>query len=187
MINDYELPPIEGVVEDAYRDRIGRRLGRHATIRHGHHHTVIHHVDGWDNAGIEDILYDARNRGLLSRQDEDEILRVHTITAAENPQDGSTTYAVMGLTVTVQNRHIERLAAQADILRRITGKPVTAAITGAFISNDSLRQLAQERGVDLRHVSLDDAKMERIYSKDILKEMYSKKIKIDPTRKEIYE
>ena len=191
MTADQELPSIakviEEVVEDVYGDRIGRRLGRRASILNGHHHTVIHHVDGWDDTTFEEILSNARSQSLMSEQDEDEITCIHTITAVENPQDGSITYAAMDLAVTVQDRHIERLAARADILRRITGKPVTTTITGAFVADDSLRQLAQERDVDLLYASLDDAKMERIYSKDILREIYSERVKIDPARKEIYE
>ncbi len=183
----YELPSIEGVIERAYRDRIGRNLGWRSRSLNSHRPVVVYHGDGWYDDKFSGLLYDAKNKGVISRQDEDEILSIHTIAAGEDRQDGSITYAAMDLTVTVQDPHIARLAARADILRRITGGPVTAAIVGAFISDDSLRQFAQERGVSLLHASLDDAKMERVYPRDVLKEMYSGKVKIDPSRKEIYE
>lgn len=93
----------------------------------------------------------------------------------------------MDLAVTVQDRHINRLAARADILRRAAGKPVIAAVMGAFISSDSLRQLAQERGVSLIHFSLDLAKMERYFPMDALREAYSEKVKIDQAQREVYE
>ncbi len=183
----YELPSIEGVIERAYRDRIGRSLGRLSRLLNSHRPVVVYHDDGWYDDRFGGLLRDARSQGTISGQDEDEVLSVHTIAAGEDRQDGSITYAAMDLTVTVQECHIDRLAARADILRRITGGPVTAAIVGAFISDDSLRRFAQERGVSLLHASLDDAKMERVFPKDVLKEMYSGKVKIDPARKEIYE
>ena len=57
----------------------------------------------------------------------------------------------------------------------MVSEPVSAAIIGAFISDDSLRQFAAERDVILISTSMDDAKLYRHFEDHVLEELYGSK------------
>ena len=63
---------------------------------------------------------------------------------------------------------LRKAAIRGDIMRRITGERTIPSVIGAFLGDDSLRQLAQERGVSLVPASLDNAKPYRYFSQDAL-------------------
>lgn len=174
-------------MEKVYRDRAERSLQRQSRRLLGCHPTAVHQDGIRHQGGLDGLLDDAQGRGLISEQEIHEVWPIHTITSGENPEDGSKKYAAMDLAVTVQEQHVNTLAARAEILRRATGRPVAAALRGAFISNEFLRHLAGEKKVKLLSLNLDMAKMYRYVPKDLLREAYSGKVKMDPAQKEIYE
>ena len=98
-----------------------------------------------------------------------------TVLRGQIPKSDSTVFAVVDVALTIDGSHIERVAARAAILKRMVSEPVLAAIIGAVISDDSLRQFAAERDVILIPTSMDDAKLNRRFEDHVLEELHGSK------------
>ena len=116
-------------------------------------------------------MLDAKEQGVVNQQEWDEFWGVHTVSRGEDWEDGSVTYVTVDIAIIVDDHHINEAATRADILRRITGERTIPTLIGAFISGDSVRRLAQERGVSLDYTSLEDAKLYRYFREDALEEI----------------
>ena len=161
----YDLPPLEATIARAYRDRIG---GNCPYYSFGLREVVCCKGDWHYNKEFHGLMLDAKRQGVVNQQEWDQFWGVHTVSRGEDRQDGSVAYATVDIAITVEDHHINEAFARAAILRRITGEQTIPTVIGAFLGDDSLRQLAQERGVSLVPVSLEKAKLYRYFSEDAL-------------------
>ena len=164
----YESPPLEVTIARAYRDRIG---GNCPYFSFGLRRVVVCKGDWHYDDEFHGLMLDAKEQGAVNQQEWDEFWGVHTVSRGEDRQDGSVTYVTVDIAITVEDHHVNKGASRADILRRITGERTIPTIIGAFIGGDSVRRLAQERGVSLIHNSLKDAKLDRYFREDALEEI----------------
>ena len=163
----YELPPLEVTIARAYRDRIG---GNCPYFSVGFRQVVCCKGDGHYDGEFHGLMLEAKRREVVNQQEWHEFWNVHTVLKGEDWQDGSVVYATVDIAIIVEDHHINKAADRAGILRRITGERTIPTIIGAFIGGDSVRRLAQERGVSLIHNSLKDAKLYRYFREDALEE-----------------
>ncbi len=164
----YESPSLEVQIERAYRDRIGR-FGPLTVF--SLRHVVVYNGDGHFDDRFGDLMIDAREQGIIGQQEWDEAWSIQTVLRGKDRQDGSVVFGVVDVAFNVEDHHINKAAARADILRRVTGERANAAVIGAFISDGSLRELAHRRGVYLEYASLEDAKLYRYFREDVLEEI----------------
>ena len=165
---EYELPPLEVTIARAYRDRIVRDC---AHLVFDSHLAVCCKGDWHYNDEFHALMLDAKRQGVVNQEEWHEFWKVHTVSRGEHWQDGSVAYATVDIAVSVEYHHINDADYRAGILRRITGERTIPTIIGAFLSDESLRRLAQERGVSLVHASLEDAKLYRYFREDALEEI----------------
>ena len=167
-VEKYKSPPLEVTIARAYRDRIGRDCPYR---RYGLRRVVCCKGDWHYNDEFHDLMSNAEEQGVVTQEELDEFLDVHTVSRGEDRQDGLVTYVTVDIAIIVEDHHINKAATRAGILRRITGERTILTIIGAFISGDSVRRLAQERGVSLDYTSLEDAKLYRYFREDVLEEI----------------
>ena len=170
----YVSPPLEVTIERAYCDRIRPWIafGYELRLRQ----VVAYIGEGKYDDRFGGLVEDALDQGIISVQERDEIWNFHTtVLRGQIPKSDSTVFAVVDVALTIDGSHIERVAARAAILKRMVSEPVSAAIIGAFISDDSLRQFAAERDVILISTSMDDAKLYRRFQDHVLEELYGSK------------
>lgn len=178
MTAEHHVPPPPGVtIERTYRDKIRHQIVHGVDL--GLRKVVVCNGEGRYDDRFGDLICEARSRGIVSQQDQDEIWNQHTtVFRGEKRNDGSLAYAVVDVAVSVQDSHIEEVAERASILCRITRHPVIGAMVGAFIVDASFRQLAQERRVRLINASMDGAKMYRYVQKEVLEEFCMGKLQL---------
>ena len=165
---EYELPPLEVIIARTYRDRIG---GYCPYYLFGLDEVVCCKGDLHYDEEFHSLMLDAKGQGIVNQQEWDEFWDVHTVSRGEDRQNGSVTYVTIDIAIIVEDHHIIEAAARAAILGRITGERTLPQIIGAFLSDNSLRRLAQEQGVSLVHKSLENAKMYRYFTEDALEEI----------------
>ena len=169
-VEKYEPPSLSVLVGRTYRDRIGRYRPRYVgNLRH----PVICRGDGYQDYDekFEDLLFGARDQGIINQEEWDEVWGIHTIVRGEDRENGAVVYAAVDIALTVEAHHIIKAATRGEIMRRITGERTIPAVIGAFLSNDSFRLLALEVGVSLDGASLEDGKLYRYFNEDVLKDI----------------
>ncbi len=135
--------------------------------------------DGKYDDRFGDMVHGALSLGSISAQEAEGLWNFHTtVLRGQIPGSDSAAFAVVDVALIINDSYIDSVAARAAILRRIVSEPVIAAIAGAFISDDSLRQFAGEREVTLIPTSMEDAKLYRNFRDDVLEELYGNKIKL---------
>lgn len=146
-----------------YDDKVQRRLGG---LVDSHCYVCIPRilrVNGVFDETLADLIENACEQGFISEEERYEVMDFRTVVLrGQSYQDGSDIYAVARINPTAKEDRIIRIADNADIMRRVTGKEVVPVAVCARIG-DAQRKLATERGVTLIHVSFEDVKMIDVY------------------------
>ncbi len=173
----YVTPPLEVTIERAYQDRIRPLIGPGYGLNLIF--VVVYNGEGRYDDRFGDMVNYALKRGIITSEEREEIWNFRTtVFVGQSLKDESAAFGVVDVALEINHSHVDRVVARAAILRRIIQEPVIPAIVGAFISDDSVRQLAEQRGVSLFPRSLDDAKMYRYFRQDVLEDLYAGKIEL---------
>ena len=173
----YVSPPLEVTVGRAYRDRVRHWVAHGYGLRLRRVVACIGVGEVAEKFG--ELVDDALDQGIITAQDMEEIWNSHTmVLRGQIPDSNSVAFAVVDVALTIDDSHIDRVAARAAILRRMVRESVIAAIVGAFIGNGSLKQSAGERGVILIPTSMEDAKLYRYFSDGVLEDLYGSRTKL---------
>ena len=168
---------MEVTIERAYRDRVRPwiALGYGLRLRR----IVAYLGEGKYDDRFGDMVHGALSLSSISAQEAEDLWNFHTtVLRGQIPESHSTAFAVVDVALIISDSHIDGVAARAAILSRMVSEPVIAAIVGAFICDDSLREFAEERDVGLIPTSMVDAKLYRYFRDDVLEELYGGKIKL---------
>lgn len=140
---------------------------------------MVYNGEGRYDDRFGDMVHHALKQGIMTSQEMKEIWNFNTtVFVGQSLKDDSAAFGVVDVALEINHSHVDRIVGRAAILRRIIPEPVIPAIVGAFISEDSVRQLARQQGVNLFPHSLDDAKMYRSFRQDTLENLYSGKIEL---------
>lgn len=101
-----------------------------------------------DDSEIFDLLYDAEGRGIISRQERDEVSHADMILRERRPRDATALYMVVEVSTTVAGYDISRAYERAAIMQRISGETAIPVVIGAHVDG-AREQLARERNVTL--------------------------------------
>ena len=101
-----------------------------------------------NSAAYQDLMGTAQDRGDIAGQEHEEVNEADFILTGRNPADQSTVYIVVEASVTAGDSDIHRAADRAEILRRVTGETIIAAVVCDNFDGDRQR-LAQQRNVTL--------------------------------------
>ncbi len=124
----------------AFRQRYGRRLRRNRLL--------YSNILGRD-AGFDELISDAVDDGLIT---DDEKADLEQADAVMSGQDGGdTVYYVGEISLTVNNRDIDRAIARATILNKVTGREAWPMVIGDTISAPQ-RVRAEAEQVALREI-----------------------------------
>ena len=140
-----------------YEQRVGNNFASHASIVFNQHHgrrlrrnrLLLSKGQGM-RPEFEELLSDAADSGLIS---EAELLELREVDAVMSGQDGvATVYFVGEISVTVNNRDIDRAVARAAILGKATGSEAWPMVIGDNIPEPQ-RARAEAEGVATRQVA----------------------------------
>ena len=142
-----------------YDTKVQRRINGLVNLHCDIRRSRVIRGDGVFDDMLADLIDDACEQGLISKEERYEVADFRTVVLrGKSRQDGSDAYSVVRIHPTAREDRINRIADNADIMRRITGKEVIPAAVFARIG-DAQRELAADRGVTLIHVSFEDVKM----------------------------
>ncbi len=105
---------------------------------------ILHRDWGETDDDLIDLLDDADERGIISRQERDDVLDADLIVAGADA-DGQRAYAVIEISVTVDNLDVNRAARRAIAIAKATAAECTAVVVGSAIP-DAERQRAARAG-----------------------------------------
>lgn len=134
MGSDYERKMIRGIRRTARR---WLRL---------HNAAILLAVTVPDNTTIPDIMEQAVNDGRITDEDADYLDQADIILIGDDADTQMPAYAVLEVSITIDDRDIDRAKERARILERADGHPVRAACIGSAIS-DANRERADDLGV----------------------------------------
>ena len=134
MGSDYERKIVRGIRRTARR---WLRL---------HNAAILLAVTVPDNTTIPDIMEQAVNDGRITDEDADYLDQADIILIGDDADTQMPAYAVLEVSITIDDRDIDRAKERARILERADGHPVRAACIGSAIS-DANRERADDLGV----------------------------------------
>lgn len=105
---------------------------------------ILHRDWGETDDDLIDLLDDADERGIISRQERDDVPDADLIVAGADA-DGQRAYAVIEISVTVDNLDVNRAARRAIAIAKATAAECTAVVVGSAIP-DAERQRAARAG-----------------------------------------
>ena len=105
---------------------------------------ILHRDWGETDDDLIDLLDDADERGIISRQERDDALDADLIVVGADA-DGQRAYAVIEISVTVDNLDVNRAARRARAIAKATAAECTAIVVGSDIP-DAERQRAARAG-----------------------------------------
>ena len=105
---------------------------------------ILHRDWGETDDDLIDLLDDADERGIISRQERDDVLDADLIVVGADA-DGQRAYAVIEISVTVDNLDVNRAARRARAIAKATAAECTAIVVGSDIP-DAERQRAARAG-----------------------------------------
>ena len=105
---------------------------------------ILHRDWGETDDDLIDLLDDADERGIISRQERDDALDADLIVVGADA-DGQRAYAVIEISVTVDNLDVNRTARRARAIAKATAAECTAIVVGSDIP-DAERQRAARAG-----------------------------------------
>lgn len=134
MGSDYERKMIRGIRRTARR---WLRL---------HNAAILLAVTVPDNTTIPDIMEQAVNDGRITDEDADYLDQADIILIGDDADTQMPAYAVLEVSITIDDRDIDRAQERARILERADDHPARAACIGSAIS-DANRERADDLGV----------------------------------------
>ena len=134
MGSDYERKIVRGIRRTARR---WLRL---------HNAAILLAVTVPDNTTIPDIMEQAVNDGRITDDDADYLDQADIILIGDDADTQMPAYAVLEVSITIDDRDIDRAQERARILERADGHPARAACIGSAIS-DANRERADDLGV----------------------------------------
>ena len=105
---------------------------------------ILHRDWGETDDDLIDLLDDADERGIISRQERDDALDADLIVVGADA-DGQRAYAVIEISVTVDNLDVNRAARRAHAIAKATAAECTPIVVGSDIP-DAERQRAARAG-----------------------------------------
>ena len=105
---------------------------------------------------FEEVFEVAWKKGTISDEEWKEVWHPsNNLLRSQSREDQSLVYATVRLAATIQDLHFMQASAWSDVVQRVTGERAIPVVMGARIK-DTHRQLAEEMGVVLIHVSFED-------------------------------
>jgi chromosome segregation ATPase len=99
------------------------------------------------SAELDDLLEDAKEQGLLSSEEADDVVRLDALVRAR--RDGADVYLAVEVSSVADRRDVERAVRRAAILQRL-GWPCTPAVAGHRLTAGAHELLSTSGGVWLR-------------------------------------
>jgi len=99
------------------------------------------------SAELDDLLEDAKEQGLLSSEEADDVVRLDALVRAR--RDGADVYLAVEVSSVADRRDVERAVRRAAILQRL-GWPCTPAVAGHRLTAGAHELLSTAGGVWLR-------------------------------------
>ena len=118
----------------AFRQRHGRRLRRN--------HLLYSNILGRDS-GFDDLISEAVDDGMISDDDKADLEQADAVMSGQD--GGDTVYYVGEISITVNNRDIDRAIARAEILAKVTGCDALPMVIGATIPAPQRERAEAER------------------------------------------
>jgi hypothetical protein len=119
-----------------------RTVRRYLGIRNAQ---VVHSLNNFDDPHLSNLLEQATSSGIISDDQADDLARTDLILLGQT-LDGEPAYIVAEVSVTIDERDVDRAAQRARILQTASGVAAQAAVIGTAIS-DANRQRANADGV----------------------------------------
>jgi hypothetical protein len=94
---------------------------------------------------LAERLDDAVDRGVLTEDEREDVLRTGVVTSGRRRNDGTSVSLLAEVSAVVDAHEVERAARRAELLAKL-GLPVMAIAAGNEIDGETLR-LAETRGV----------------------------------------
>ncbi len=150
---DSDLGGLKGA---EYERRVGKSFASYASMafrqRHGRglrrNRLLYSNILGRD-AGFDELISDAVDNGLISDDEKADLEQADVVMSGQD--GGATVYYVGEISLTVNNRDIDRAIARATILSKVTGQETRPMVIGDTIPEPQQTRVEAE-GVAWRKV-----------------------------------
>ena len=137
---------------NSYEQRIGDTISSIMTDRMNIRVRALKRSNLADDSEFFDLLHGAEGRGVISRQERNDLANADIVLQERGHPDADPLYVVIEVSTTVANDDVIRSYERASILQRATGTRTIPVVVGANV-DEARQRLAQERNVTLITVS----------------------------------
>ena len=137
---------------NSYEQRIGDTISSIMTDRMNIRVRALKRSNLADDSEFFDLLHGAEGRGVISRQERNDLANADIVLQERGRPDADPLYVVIEVSTTVANDDVIRSYERASILQRATGTRTIPVVVGANV-DEARQRLAQERNVTLITVS----------------------------------
>ena len=137
---------------NSYEQRIGDTISSIMTDRMNIRVRALKRSNLADDSEFFDLLHGAEGRGVISRQERNDLANADIVLQERGRPDADPLYVVIEVSTTVANDDVIRSHERASILQRATGTRTIPVVVGANV-DEARQRLALERNVTLITVS----------------------------------